>query len=456
MSSYISAFTLTLFAVTIFNGLVMAQDIPEPNAPISVNRTRAANIYNRITGVKAPIDSQILKDMEARLNANDSIGAAALATDDSSFYNLTLKQFGAKMSTRDESITSGLSDFVATVIGIVRDDRSAKELLTGDYTYIVNEALVPQAVRNIGLGNNQTVQTRITLANPISTEENLLKSNDHYELIDRFRVDLKTVLTRREGQPNLVRETRRGDQGVVVAQPVITNNPDAAGVLTSRSFLGAHAIAGTNRRLVHFAFREFMCIDITQWADSSAPDVRVGRDVSRAPGGDVSFYLTSCKTCHSVMDGFRAAFAPYDYDGGNQFSINLLFPNQDGARRDGGAGSIVHEKYARGSEAFPAGYITRDNSWVNFARFGSNAEYFGWRGNNIELGAGANTFGRLLADSKAFSSCMVKRVFRSICNRELNSDELDMLNSEVASFESDYNLKKVFQRVAISSNCSGF
>ena len=61
-------------------------------------------------------------------------------------------------------------------------------------------------------------------------------------------------------------------------------------------------------------FREFLCVPIAGWADSTGPDNRIGQDVDRYPGGDHSKFLTNCRGCHSNMDGLRTAFAKVHFN----------------------------------------------------------------------------------------------------------------------------------------------
>ena len=79
--------------------------------------------------------------------------------------------------------------------------------------------------------------------------------------------------------------------------------------------MAAHAIAGTNRRLVEYSFREFTCMPIDKWADASGPDTYIGRDVDRFPGGVHQKFTTTCRACHSGMDSLRGAFARYTFSG---------------------------------------------------------------------------------------------------------------------------------------------
>ena len=53
---------------------------------------------------------------------NGPFNAALIATDDPAFYNVTLKNFVAPWTNRDQAVFVPLNDYTATVIGMVRDD----------------------------------------------------------------------------------------------------------------------------------------------------------------------------------------------------------------------------------------------------------------------------------------------------------------------------------------------
>ena len=59
----------------------------------------------------------------ARALANDLRGAANLATAENGFYNITVRDMAARMSTRDETVNAGLNDFVAAWVKVMNADR---------------------------------------------------------------------------------------------------------------------------------------------------------------------------------------------------------------------------------------------------------------------------------------------------------------------------------------------
>jgi hypothetical protein len=212
--------------------------------------------------------------------------------------------------------------------------------------------------------------------------------------------------------------------------------------------MGAHASAGTNRRLVEYTFREFLCVPIGDWADTKVSDARIGRDIDRFPGGDHMKFQTSCKGCHTGMDGFRGAFARWDFQGDR-----IVHSAVGGGDQQAG----IFNKLNRNGEVFSHGFRTVDSSFVNNARGSSNETFFGWRGNGVDRGADVKGFGELVANSKRFSQCMVKRVYDTVCRQNLdpkaNKAYLDV--NGIWFEQQGYNVKKLFEYLAVQPDCLG-
>ncbi len=415
--------------------------VTNPVVPIDVGivindqRKKAQDIFQRLTGVKTPIYDPVLTQMVQKLDLNDPLGAAAIATSDSRFLNITVRDFASKMSNRAETINVPLNDMTATIIGAVRDDLSAHRLLWDNITYMADTAKA---------------------AVPSTMTTDLLRSNNHYESLDTQRVDLAKVLTRfdKTGAP-LKQKIFDGTK----AQDM----PTPAGILTSRAWLSAHAVAGTNRRLVEFSLREFMCTPLEKVADSTGPDNVVGRDIDRFPGGSHTKFTTTCRACHTIMDGFRPAFAYFTFNNNyvmHAFTSPAVTKITD---EDNGLGmfkskaegaSYVHDKLNHNETVFPGGRITVDDNWVNDAVYGSNMPYFAWKQTS---GKGIAEFGKMLADSRQFPICMAKRIYSQVCKREPASSEDAMINAAATEFSStrNYNLKFLFQKIVTSKECLG-
>lgn len=389
--------------------VTMGSSMPNPTGEITLHRRRAHQLFTSLTGVNVSIDDGRLVQMESLIAAGNEKGAAAIATSDPAFYDIQLRDLARKMSSREESVTTPLSDFVATFVGVVRDGVDARELLTGNFFYRADASKI--------LNNNQG-QPEVrgdTLAD-------IIRSNNHYLDLQARNYSLYSVLVREDGQ----KFSNDGDNVLAM--------PDPAGLLTTRQWMSAHAVAGTNRRLVEFSFRQFMCVPMESWMDASRPDDYVGRDVDRFPGGSNEQYQVTCKACHTQMDSFRQAFAYVDF-AGNRTRLN-----------DRPVG-----KMNRNANMFPAGFNTTDNRWVNYATAAKNMDQFGWR--SSPNGTGMGDFGRLLANSKGFSRCMTKHIFTSVCKRAPGAAEEAAVRAIADQFEGDYQLKGLAEAIAISPIC---
>ena len=67
-----------------------------------------------------------------------ALDAAYIAMDNPSFYNVTLKNFAAPWTNRDQSVFVPLNDYIATVVGMIRDDVPFNTLLSADLVYVSN------------------------------------------------------------------------------------------------------------------------------------------------------------------------------------------------------------------------------------------------------------------------------------------------------------------------------
>ena len=106
-------------------------------------REQAKVIHDRLAGV--PPTDAVLTQMENLVAGGDPIGAAFVAMDNVNFYNVTLKNFAAPWTNRDQSVFVPLNDYIATVIGMIRDDVPFNTLLSADLTYVGNNGLVQAA-----------------------------------------------------------------------------------------------------------------------------------------------------------------------------------------------------------------------------------------------------------------------------------------------------------------------
>ena len=385
-------------------------------------REQAKRIHDRLAGVPASV--AVLDDMTNDINgAGDGngdfdgspVGAAYTAMNNPSFYNVTLKNFAMPWTNRDQTVFAPLNDYVATFIGMVRDNVPFNTALSADILYTGSGSGIP----------------------PYS-----VSSNAHYEALESQGVNLRD---------NLVQGTQSATTGI--------DSGATAGLMTTRAAARAFFIAGTNRAMFRFTLMNHMCHDLEQVADiTRAPD-RIRQDVSRSPGGDSRIFLNNCIGCHSGMDPMAQAFAYYDYafdpDNDPEGDAGRMTYNAPGML-DAVTGTRVHSKYFNNANNFKPGFVTTDDRWDNYWRVGQN-KLLGWSSapGFTGSGYGAKSLGSELANSAAFARCQVEKVFRAVCFREPNdsADRLQVNNMITSFISSNYNLKQPFAESAVY--CSG-
>jgi hypothetical protein len=356
------------------------------------SREQAKRIHDRLAGV--PPTEAVLQQMEAAVDsgqAGTALDAAYIAMDDPAFYNVTLKNFAAPWTNREQSVFVPLNDYIATVVGMVRDDVPFNTLLSADLVYVSTAGGLP----------------------PYSSA-----NNDHYVQIEDQNVDMMSTL-------------------VATAQSSVSPVPSnaTAGIMTTRAAAEAFFVAGTNRAMFRFTMMNHMCNDMEQVHDVRGIPDRIRQDVSRSPGGDSRLFLNNCIGCHTGMDPLAQAFAYYNY---NETSGSIEYT----------AGQ-VQAKYFNNDANFEFGFVTPDDSWENYWRTGQN-EYLGWSPTLPGSGSGAKSMGEELANSSAFANCQVKKVFKSVCLRA-PEDAADraQVATMVSTFRTGYSMKRTFADAAV-------
>ena len=359
-------------------------------------REQAKRIHDRLAGV--PPTDAVLTQMENLIAGGNATGAADVAMDNVNFYNVTLKNFAAPWTNREFSVFVPLNDYIATVIGMIRDDEPFNTLLSADITYTAP-----------GVG-------------PAPSAAN----NDHYAQLEANNVNLRDAL---------VRTSQSSVQGIPGSA--------TAGVITSRAASEAFFIAGTNRAMFRFTLMNHMCNDLEQVKDLKLAPDRIRQDVSRSPGGDSRLFLNNCIGCHTGMDPMAQAFAYYNFD---ETSGRLEYTGNGP-----GLGGTVQPKYFNNDLTFPQGFRTPDDQWDNYWREGQNA-YLGFSPSLPGSGFGAKSLGEELGNSEAFASCQVRKVFKAVCLREpenaADRQRVDQLTTDfMTTF--GYRMKDVFAETAV-------
>ena len=375
-------------------------------------REQAMRMHERLAGV--PPSPDALAEMQLLIEQGDINEAAYIAMEHPAFYNATLKTWVAPWTNEAFDKFVPLNDYIATVIGMIRDDVDFREVLSADILYV---------------GDSE-------LSLPAYSTNN----NNHYLAMEDAVVDLKT---------NLIRTT----------QSAVTNLPSeaTAGIMTTRAAAKAFFKDGTNRAMFRFTLMNHMCTDLEGVADISRPPDRIRQDVSRSPGGDSRLFHNNCVSCHSGMDPLAQAFAYYNYrydvDSDPEGERGAIEYN-DSSAVDPATGTRVQEKYLINGNNFVHGFVTEDDSWDNYWREGVNFN-LGWSSALPGSGQGAKSMGQELANSQQFAHCQVTKVFKEVCLRApQNNADREQISSMQAGFAaSGYKMKSVFADAA--NYCKG-
>lgn len=431
-------FKLILLALVI-SGITFAE------TPVSILKAR--DLYARLTGVRPSSQNQTVIRMAQLIESDDTRSAAALATNSIDFYNVNLYQFFSPKSNRAEVKDVPLNDFIAMGIANTAVNRPYTDLLSRNFT-----------IEYKGLTNAQTEAVAFTL--PTDNVRSAIPfdrigTNGDNRVIGRQIVPNR-IVNGAEVEGNL--RIARTAEGTDLPQ---RNNIPAAGVLTSEKFLAEHAIMGTNRRLVVYTFKDFLCKDIQEWrdGDSRISDHHVTKDIPRNPGGSFLAYYGECRTCHQVMDPLRKAFSGFDFTGNTPDD-----PRGRVTYSTAGAAKLLRQngdtdRANNRPPSNPRGAFLGDNggveAWENYSIYNTSGSYFGWQG--PLSGTGVTSFGEMVARADAFRSCAVTQVWDQICKTSLSGREGDRLKRDIGDefAASNFNLRRLYAGVALNPLCNG-
>ncbi len=379
---------------------------------------QAKRIHDRLAGV--PPSEAVLISMKESIDTTGSgVAAAEMAMNNDAFYRVTIKNWVSPWTNEEQTKFVPLNDYIATVIGITRDDIDFRQILSGDIIYTAN---------GVSPGYSTT-------------------SNAHYEALETGSS---------AGQPYRYQDVLvQGLQSSVTGLPATAT----AGVTTTRAAAKSFFKDGTNRAQFRFTLMNQLCRDLEQVHDITRVPDRIRQDVSRSPGGDARAFLNGCIGCHTGMDPLTQAFAYYNYaydlendEAGENGSVQYNEVNSE-------AGTRVQPKYHINSATFPYGFVTPDDRWDNYWREGINAN-LGWDTSRPSGGNGAKSMGEELSHSEAFAQCQVVKVFRAVCLRDpetiktdespaITLDDQPQVTLMTANFKaSNYRIKTVFADAA--------
>jgi hypothetical protein len=377
------------------------------NSALAGPREQALQIHNRVAGV--PPTEAVLVNMAQMIEANNVAGAVDLAMDNEAFYSVTLKNLATPWTNREQTVFAPLNDYVATVIGMVRDDKDFRTVLYGNILYTSNASGLP-AYSN--------------------------SNNDHYAQAQAQSVSLKNTLVERQ-------------------QSQVTGLPAEAvsGVITSRAAAKSFFIDGTNRAMFRFTLMNHLCRDLEQVHDVTLVPDYIRQDVSRSPGGDSRVFLNNCMGCHNGMDPLAKAYAYYDfeYPTDNPDAGAIHYNQSNDVHKGVTADTRVEFKYLQNSSTFKPGYVTTNDAWTNYWRKGINMHMgWSWQSDLPGSGVGASSMNQELAHSKAFASCQVEKVFENVCLRTpADNTDLSKIEEFTNNFANNgFRLKQVFRDTA--------
>lgn len=379
---------LALIAIHLTQCIWVSQAIAGP-------REQCYRLHNRLIGV--PPTTEALEACTANIAAGRSDEAALQITQNEFFLSDTLRAVFTPWTTKTGEMLLPLNDFIATGIGLARDDQDFRLLLTGDIVYTCEgqEGLPAFALNN----------------------------NSHYEGCSN-NVPLDTALTPKkqsELDPRLA-----GKESV------------PAGMLTTRGFAATYYLAGTNRAATRMLLLNFLCEDINAFHDTSISDYRVRQDIERVPGGSTKTYVNECKGCHAGMDPLTGAFAHADFENG------MLVYDE----------SKIAAKFFRAANTFPDGYRTVDDSWLNLWNSNSNARVnWGSAAGTVMSGQGMRSLGEMFANSEQFSQCMARHAVKRTCLTEADLKSPRIKTLAQAFQNSGYKIKSLFAQAALG--CMG-
>ena len=124
-------------------------------------REQAKRIHDRLAGV--PPTEAVLQTMEGQVDPGQpgtAIDAAYTAMGNSNFYNVTLKNWAAPWTNRTQSVFVPLNDYIATVVGMIRDDVPFNTLLSANLIYVGDASLSLPAYSNANNAHYEELENR--------------------------------------------------------------------------------------------------------------------------------------------------------------------------------------------------------------------------------------------------------------------------------------------------------
>jgi hypothetical protein len=376
----------------------------------AASREQVQKLYSSLTGGTA--NKAEVTELKVLLDTNKTQEAArSIINSNKGFYNVTLKNFYTPMSNEDGSTLEKLNDMTATLIGVTRDEMNFFDIFYKNLLYRFKGEFRTNSYYIRKYDKNVPVLLRT--------------NNEHFAAAGAHNLPM--------GDPAIF--------GPTVQNGFTTLNSNAiAGIFSTRGWSKAYYEDGTNRASFKFFARNFLCLEMEELNDTSAPDTRVRRDVDRTPGGESKTFKNSCVGCHAGQDALGGAFAYYDFSSTGDMRY---------AQHDGTDDPVVPKINA--NNIFPDGKIVESDYWENLWAEGQNA-YIGWGAKR--QGWGVKELGKMFSETKQVRSCLSKKVFEHVCYQSGNTAiNKEIIASLASKFNADGNMKNLFINAAIA--CMG-
>lgn len=439
------------------------------------SKKRAYFFYLRITGVIPDVDSDEFADVYNLIESGDEENAALLIANDKNLINVKLKNFLKDWTNRKVSKNVSSSDMLLLMLGLIRDDRDFREVLTTNKIYKISydgfkytfppsgdiakkPGEIEQYLSYMGAPDNLSF-------NEITDKAKYNRGNIYegsvYLNIDNGHIDLNKYLVEENRIVKYDDFTTSDHVNFTLkdSSNTLRENGFISGVITTDQFAAEFFNAGTNRRATQYLFKNFLCKEFDDVADTTVDTQYIRRDVDRYPNGDSKVYLNYCIGCHAGQDSLGRAFYHYDkslvYNGmiyRKEHSFSPSTPNKLNK-------NIVYEDgFVVGTDK-NGNSVDRKDVWENLWISGKNEELgmpdeTVWKSSILDTGeahkgAGVKELGEYLSLSTAFDECMAERMWEMVCVNRKDS-VFESKRKELGGFfrNNNHNMKKLIAKIA--------
>ncbi len=389
--------------------------------------SNANRLHKLLTGGIPLLPSNPLySSVVSRLKAADYLGAAAVITDPKSgadaFYNNVVASLPVPMN-RESVNTNPPNEMSAMFLVVARDSMPLSDLLTKNFT-------AHDEVQPVHYAPDDSK------CNGSPSDCN----SEHYIRVFQGNAKKSLKVIERSGFPGV-------------------------GIYTSYAWGINYDFMGTERRNVEGTVKNLYCSTMDSMRTRLIPDVAIGRDVDRT---DPNFN-TDCKTCHGHMDEWRKAFLAKTVTTANAPpALRFIWkaPSDSSSITDLTFDKlnspIAGNLYPATTTAFNF-FFTDDQNRILGIDFNKlPVQDFAATGVHYVHGQGLADFANIVANSRGFYRCMVKRIVAQLYMKmhfnlsTMSQEDLDELNGQANTIETfagvlqqNQDLADIYRRIAV-------